>query len=255
MSSFKLSDRLMAAAECVAEGRALCKASGESFNVADVGCDHAFLAIHLAEQGIADRCIASDVRQGPLAAAREHVDEAGLCDRINIVLSDGVKGVELERVDCLCILGMGGRLMTDILEAGGERISKLSVMVLSPQSEPELVRACVMEKGLHIESERTVYEDGKYYTIMTVLKGEESLPYKRHELLFGRALSKRDAGVEKARLEAVLERDRGVRERLVSLTGESATDGLKTVEDEIKELEAALTDIDKIKKGDRDARK
>ena len=107
-----------------------------------------------------------------------------------------------------------------------------------------------MDKGLHIESERTVYEDGKYYVIMTVLKGGESLPYKSHELLFGRALTKRDVGTEKARLEAMLARDRGVREKLISLTGESAAEGLKTAEAEIRELEAALEDI----KGDRDAR-
>ena len=37
--------------------------------VADIGCDHGYLSIHLLTNGIAKSCIASDVAEGPLQSA------------------------------------------------------------------------------------------------------------------------------------------------------------------------------------------
>ncbi|MBR4514178.1 MAG: SAM-dependent methyltransferase [Lachnospiraceae bacterium] len=244
MSGSKLSDRLIAAADCVAAAK-IFVGSPQNYTVVDCGCDHAYLAIHLVNHGIASRCIASDVRTGPLAAAKEHIEEAGLSESIETVLSDGVKSVNLEEADCLCILGMGGRLMTDILEAGGERVSRLNTLVLSPQSEPELVRACVFDMGLHIEGERCVFEDGKYYVIMLVQEGKENEPYNPHELRFGRAAVKIDVINEINRLETLLKRDISVREKLEGLPGESAREKLAPILAEIKELELSLAEIKK----------
>jgi len=63
----KLSPRLAAVAGLVPAG----------VRAADIGCDHGYLSLHLTESGIAAHCIASDVREGPLSAARENVRAAG----------------------------------------------------------------------------------------------------------------------------------------------------------------------------------
>ncbi len=250
MAGVKLSKRLMKAAQCVEESRKLTGISADTYTVADVGCDHAYLAIYIVGQGTAGRCIASDVRQGPLKAAVEHIKEAGLEEKISTVLSDGVKQIELKQVDCLCILGMGGRLTARILEDGRESIRAICAMVLSPQSEPELVRACVAELGFHIESESTVYDEGKYYTIMTVLKGRESRAYAGHELRLGRALLKKDVDIEEDRLCAMLDRDKKVRDGLKGRSSESALESLRTIEAQIDELEKAMAELTEV----RDAR-
>lgn len=247
MAAFKLSGRLLAAAECVACAKSKCPPAEETYTVADVGCDHAYLAIYLVETKTADRCIASDVRPGPLGAAKEHIKEAGLEEKIETVLSDGVGGIDPDPVDCLCILGMGGRLIARILSDGREKLSGVDAMVLSPQSEPELVRACVMELGFHIESERTVYDEGKYYSLMTVLKGEEGSAYSQHELKLGRACVKSDTGVEADRLAAMLEQQSAVRDRLKGRTSESAAESLKTLEAYIKELETAIAELTEVR--------
>ena len=44
--------------------------------IIDVGCDHAYLCLHLVEQG-AESAVASDIRPGPLAAAKEHIAACG----------------------------------------------------------------------------------------------------------------------------------------------------------------------------------
>ena len=47
----------------------------EKLKAADVGCDHGYVSIYLVTHGIADSCIAMDVRSGPLSGAKENVAE------------------------------------------------------------------------------------------------------------------------------------------------------------------------------------
>ena len=61
--------------------------------VYDVGCDHAYLAIWLVKNGISPKAYASDVRPGPLKAARENISYEGLSDSIEIILSNGLHNI------------------------------------------------------------------------------------------------------------------------------------------------------------------
>ena len=63
----KLTSRLRTAADLCRRGVTVC----------DVGTDHALLACYLAQTG-AKSVIASDVREGPLSAARRTIAEQGV---------------------------------------------------------------------------------------------------------------------------------------------------------------------------------
>ena len=41
--------------------------------VCDVGCDHGYVPIYLAEHKICPKIIAMDVNEGPLMQAKEHI--------------------------------------------------------------------------------------------------------------------------------------------------------------------------------------
>ena len=56
-----ISNRLLACCDYIAPGD----------RVADVGCDHGYLGIHLLLTGLASRVIAADIRPGPLECADE----------------------------------------------------------------------------------------------------------------------------------------------------------------------------------------
>lgn len=58
--------------------------------LADIGTDHARLPVYLVEQGICPKAIASDLRQGPADAARRTIRSAGLENRIEVRLGDGL---------------------------------------------------------------------------------------------------------------------------------------------------------------------
>lgn len=159
---------------------------------ADVGCDHGFVSIYLAQHGICPYIFAGDVRKGPLERAKEHIRESRLTDRIGAVLSDGLKQIPVagadgkkaadeegadgrqaadpEGADGFIAAGMGGKLIVQILTDVPEKTAALKWCVLSPQSEIWLVRRKLAELGFLILRENMVLEDGKFYPMMMAVR-------------------------------------------------------------------------------------
>jgi|GEM_PF-1016145 len=140
----------------------------------DIGCDHGYSCIEAVSAGKAERCLACDLRTAPLQRAAENIAAAGLSDRISCCLSDGFRSVRFEETEAACIIsGMGGRLITDILKywlrPENEKASAIRQYILSPQSEPAVLRHYLIdEAGLFIDNEITVEEKGKYYPVLSV---------------------------------------------------------------------------------------
>ena len=148
--------------------------------LADIGCDHGYVCIETVKNGKAKAAIASDVAEGPLKIAAENIHAAGLEDHISTVLADGLSGIPEDVCpDCIVMTGIGGLLMRRILgalqqESGSidMRFKKLSQLVLGPQSDIDAVRHYLIDE-LHypIVRELTVFDDGKYYTLLDVRPG------------------------------------------------------------------------------------
>ncbi|MBE5906872.1 MAG: SAM-dependent methyltransferase [Lachnospiraceae bacterium] len=152
----KLSKRMQAVADLV----------DNVDSVADIGCDHGYLPMYLVEAGRIKRAVAMDVRKGPLAAATEHIKEAGLEDKITTRLSDGLANLKDGEGECVIIAGMGGRLIIRILQEAMPFLTGsggVKQLVLQPQSELSFVRQSLREMGLCVVKEDMVYEDGKFY--------------------------------------------------------------------------------------------
>lgn len=157
--------------------------------VADVGCDHAYIAIHLAENNIAPRVVAMDVNKGPLSKARENIEVRGLEDRIETRLSDGLARLNPGEADTVVIAGMGGALMVRILTEGESALKGVKELILQPQSEIFLVRRHLHTNGYRIESEKMVKEDDKYYIIIKALKDPVKESYDQELFyLYGKQL-------------------------------------------------------------------
>ena len=85
--------------------------------LADIGTDHAYLPIALVKEGKIDFAIASDVAAGPLNNAKQDIEEAGLEEKIETRLGSGLATLRTEdQIDTVVIAGMGGKLMTNLLE-------------------------------------------------------------------------------------------------------------------------------------------
>ena len=130
----KLSRRLEAVAGFFVSGRCF----------ADIGTDHAGLPVSLVQRGIFEKAVATDVRKGPLEAAAAHIAAAGLTDRIEAVLSDGLDGIGPEQAEAVCMAGMGGYLIAELLERASMqgRLKMTAQLVVQPQSFP-CIRSCL----------------------------------------------------------------------------------------------------------------
>ena len=159
----ELSSRFKTIASFVSEG--MC--------VADIGTDHGYIPIYLTSEGMTDKAYAMDVNRGPLERAGENIRKEGLDGRIECILSDGMEKLPID-ADSVVIAGMGGDLMEQILMGGGDRLFRLSELVLSPQSHWEKVRRFLHSHGFAIEKEALLKEDGKYYSVIKAVRGRES---------------------------------------------------------------------------------
>lgn len=176
----KISKRLETVARLVPEG----------MSVADVGTDHGYVPIYLAQNGISSRIIAMDVNRGPLTKAEDNIRANMVGDKITTRLSDGLAGLGEGEADCIIIAGMGGPLICKIIKTQINKAKKAKKLLLSPQSELDEVRLFLSQNGFCINDEVMVKEDGKFYIIMDVCAGV-SAEYSTMELLFGRYLIQR----------------------------------------------------------------
>ena len=145
-----LSTRLLACAGFVNNGD----------RVADIGCDHGYLSIHLLTQGIARSCIASDVAKGPLQSAKDNARKFGVQENITFHLSDGVQSIPRD-FDTLVCAGMGGDTMIHILESAPWLKSEQYRLILQCQSKRPELRKWLYENDYAIRRE-TLAKDGKF---------------------------------------------------------------------------------------------
>lgn len=150
-----LSPRLLAAAELVRQGAVL----------ADVGCDHGFLPVYLLQNGIIKSAVASDINRGPLSSCRKLIIKEGLQDRVSLVLSDGLMGIDCNSYTDITFCGMGGELISLILNNSKEHFSSGKHYIFNPMTHPEILRKYLCDNGFEIDKDFIVREQNHYYNV------------------------------------------------------------------------------------------
>ena len=135
--------------------------------VADIGTDHAYLPAYLVKNNIAKKALACDVSKGPLLNAEKTVKLFGLENRIELRISDGFDGISPDEADDFIICGMGGSLITELLERTPWLKDGKYRLIIQPQSHSNDVRKHLTENGFEITSETALFDEGRVYNIMT----------------------------------------------------------------------------------------
>lgn len=173
----KLSKRLQTIADFVKKGAV----------VADIGTDHAHIPIYLIKNNIISKAYACDINAGPLEKAKENINYYGI-KNIELRLSNGLEKLKTDEADTFIIAGMGGELITDILDRGQGFFDKKNTFILSPHTKIEEVRNYLLRKGLKILKEDMCIDEGKFYTVMEAVYIGKTFSYTKGELLFGKYL-------------------------------------------------------------------
>jgi tRNA (adenine22-N1)-methyltransferase len=135
--------------------------------LADIGSDHALLPVYLAQQQRIAMAVAGEVNEGPFQAASRQVIATGLGAVIKVRHGDGLDVVVAGEVDVVTIAGMGGILIAEILEAGKDKLSDASLLILQPNVGEYHVRSWLLKHDWILKDEQILEEDGKIYEILT----------------------------------------------------------------------------------------
>ena len=146
---------------------ACCSFVGPGDIVADIGCDHGYLGIHLLKSGIAKAIIAADVNEQPLQSAMRNAMRFGVKNKMTFYLSDGVRNIPRDFTVAVCA-GMGADTMISILDAAPWLKDERYRLILQCQSRRPGLRKYLYERGYRILRE-TLAQDGKFiYPVMEV---------------------------------------------------------------------------------------
>ncbi|MCM1306999.1 MAG: class I SAM-dependent methyltransferase [Butyrivibrio sp.] len=220
----KLSKRLSAVADMITKG------SG----VADIGTDHGYIPIYLVQNGLCRYAVATDINEGPLERARGNIRRFGVEDMVSTRLCDGLLGLEAGETDTIVIAGMGGLLITRILESAPDRAHAAKELILSPHSDADALRAFLARNFFVIADESMVKEDGKFYFIIRAVNGSAPV-CEGAALYYGLPLLKRRDAV----LREYLERELSLREKIIGNLQSNSEDK----NGRIAQLEAEITII------------
>lgn len=140
-------------------------------SIIDVGCDHGYIPIYLAEEGKIKKAIASDVNDGPLRSARKNIEKFGFTDIILTAKSNGLCDIECDEYDTIIIAGMGGILISEILKNS----VRGKTYILQPMTAVENLMKFLSDNGFKVISHTLAEEENHIYNILKVVDGSEEI--------------------------------------------------------------------------------
>jgi tRNA (adenine22-N1)-methyltransferase len=156
--------------------------------LADVGCDHGYLAIEALKKGVPFVQLI-DNKEGPLNVAISNLKKYNYCLKSKFTLSSGLLDLD-QKVTCVAILGMGGELISQILEDGKIKSNNVEKFILEANTKISFLREYLFNNNYEIISEKIVKENNKYYELILCKKTNESIKYDIYDLMFGPVLRK-----------------------------------------------------------------
>jgi tRNA (adenine22-N1)-methyltransferase len=134
--------------------------------LADIGTDHGFIPIYSILNNITNFAIASDINVGPIKIAQMNICKYNLSEKIQTRVGSGLSTLEKNEADVIVIAGMGGILISEIIQSHIEIARNSKWLILQPVQNPEVLRKFLLETGFNIVDEDIVKDENKYYHII-----------------------------------------------------------------------------------------
>ena len=150
--------------------------------VVDIGCDHAYLCVYLAQNNLCENIIASDINENALNNAINNLKKYNLTKKVKCILSDGLDNIDTKNIDTVVIAGMGTKTIKHIL-SNKEKLKNIDKIILSSNNDHYLLRKFMQKNNYKLVDEKIIYEKKHYYVISKYEKGKQKL--KKSQLMFG----------------------------------------------------------------------
>ena len=150
---------------------------------ADVGADHAYLAIHLLASGKTERAVISDISRHALERAMSNIAKFSLSNRAEYIRADGLSG--LSKADVVNISGLSAETISDILIRW--RNTFRPTLILAPNRDMHIIREMLWQISYIIVKERVALSRGRYYVAVRAEYSNERDGADTSDILFGEA--------------------------------------------------------------------
>ncbi len=149
------------------------------FSVCDVGCDHAKLLIELRKKGNNSKLIGTEVANGPYNIAKKAVEGYN----IEIYIGDGLKPLKQE-VDVVVIAGMGGELISNIIEDSIDLVRKSKLVILQPMQKIEYLRNYMYLNNFKLIDELISSSRHLFFNILVYKNGKD----EEYDFILGKGI-------------------------------------------------------------------
>lgn len=155
---------------------------------ADIGSDHAYLPSYVCMNDAKAMAIAGEINEGPFLSAEKTVRELNLEERIGVRKGNGLEVLNPFEVKQVVIAGMGGSLISAILEEGKDKLDGVDVLILQPNVDAKAVRIWLSHNGYALFGEKIMEEGNHIYEVIAAEKSKDARSMTEKELLFGPSL-------------------------------------------------------------------
>lgn len=159
---------------------------------ADIGTDHGYVAEMLLQDSICGKVIATDINEGPLNRAIEHLKSVVLNSKCDFRLGSGLTVLKEKEADAIIIAGMGGELISDIIESSKNIALQARELILQPMTTGNKLRQYLYENGFKIIDENIVKELHHYYFIIKAVPGKDEIKDEIYYEISKKVLEKKD---------------------------------------------------------------
>ncbi len=150
-----LGNRLKCAADLIRRGSVF----------ADIGSDHGYLSAYLAKNGLVSCAYACDISLSSVKKAEETIINSGAQNCYSIH-SDGFEALKFHNVTDFAVCGMGGELISSLLDKAPFVYKKGNRFVFQPMSHSEDLRRYLSSNGFAIVYEALLTDAGRHYEVI-----------------------------------------------------------------------------------------
>lgn len=170
MKEIKLSPRLMA----------IMSFCSDSDCYADIGTDHAFIPIYLAQKYKNSKIYATDLREGPIEIARANAESYGVSERVEFFCANGLDFPNADLAKTIIIAGMGGETIINILD-NAKWCREVPEIIIQPQSKIQELLNYMIENSFSVLDAKLAAEKERIYLIIKFGGGEQSREFNNVE--------------------------------------------------------------------------
>lgn len=212
--------------------------------IADIGTDHGYIPSYLLENKIIDHAVLSDINQGPLENSMKEIERIDMLDKVEFRLGAGLKVIAPGEVGTAIIAGMGGILISDILEESKPVSRSLKKIILQPMQAPEVLRAYLCHNGYKIIAEHLVREDHRIYEIIEAVFSGDNVDnkevYSDIEFEIPQKISEEYFDLRKDLVEKKIIESRSILDKIGGVENEATLRRKSEIEHRISVLESYL---------------